>query len=161
MQFVYGKPHPLVEPDWYLRIGEDKASRSFAIERSSAGTAKFAFQGLQGHLPDPILADIRARAMLSLTNTCMIDRIGWYMNRVGGMCAKLHDITQETKADDFPLCFVQDDIRIIQWPGGDHYYAKIGDEDVVWENKQKWNSRSEAMKAAKRFLKKKKVNANV
>lgn len=47
----------------------------------------------------------------------------------------------------------EDDIRIIQWPGGQHYYAKIGSLDVVDEDgNQKWDNRDEALIAAQRFI---------
>ena len=48
--------------------------------------------------------------------------------------------------------FTEDDIRIIKWEGGKHFYAKIGKEDVVIDNKQKWDTRGEAMECAKLFL---------
>lgn len=43
-------------------------------------------------------------------------------------------------------------IKVIKWPGGTHFYAKVGSEDVVWDGEQKWNSRSEARKAAELWL---------
>jgi hypothetical protein len=50
--------------------------------------------------------------------------------------------------------FTKDDIRIIQWRNGLHYYAKIGNYDVVdYGGKQKWNSHDEAMIVAKEYLK--------
>lgn len=36
------------------------------------------------------------------------------------------------------------DIRVLQWPGGNHYYAKIGNVDVVYNGKQKWNTYDDA-----------------
>ena len=45
-----------------------------------------------------------------------------------------------------------DDVRIIQWPGGAHYYAKIGNLDVVHDGKQKWDSEIEVKKAAYWFI---------
>ena len=45
------------------------------------------------------------------------------------------------------------DIKIIQWPNGEHYYAKIGDMDVVDNmGNQKWNTYNEAFFNAKKFL---------
>jgi hypothetical protein len=43
--------------------------------------------------------------------------------------------------------------RIFKWPGGNHYYAKVGNVDVVWEGRQKWNIESGAKRAAVNFLK--------
>lgn len=47
----------------------------------------------------------------------------------------------------------QSEIRIIKWPGGVHYYAKIGNTDVVDANgNQKWNSHEDAYFEAQRYL---------
>ncbi len=46
-----------------------------------------------------------------------------------------------------------DDVRFIQWNGGKHWYAKIGKIDIVDNNgNQKWNTKSEAVQAAKEYL---------
>lgn len=42
--------------------------------------------------------------------------------------------------------------RFIQWDGGSHWYAKIGDEDIVVDGKQKWDTKAEAQAAAKKYL---------
>lgn len=48
-----------------------------------------------------------------------------------------------------------DDVRFIQWDGGEHWYAKINKEDVVDEiGRQKWNTKGEAEKAAKWYIEK-------
>lgn len=45
------------------------------------------------------------------------------------------------------------DVRIIQWKGGEHYYAKIGKLDVVDEfGNQKWFSEEEALDAAEWYI---------
>lgn len=46
-----------------------------------------------------------------------------------------------------------DDVRYIQWEGGKHWYAKIGNFDIVWEGEQKWNSRESAENAVKKYFK--------
>ena len=45
------------------------------------------------------------------------------------------------------------DIRIIKWDGGKHFYAKIGNEDVVIDNEQKWNTKERAREMALQYLK--------
>ena len=46
-----------------------------------------------------------------------------------------------------------EDVEFIQWPGGTHWYAKIRREDIVDAcGNQKWNTRMEAMQAAKWYL---------
>ena len=47
------------------------------------------------------------------------------------------------------------DVRFIQWDGGEHWYAKINKEDIVDEiGRQKWNTKGEAEKAAKWYIEK-------
>ena len=47
------------------------------------------------------------------------------------------------------------DVRFIQWDGGEHWYAKINKEDIVDEfGRQKWNTKGEAEKAAKYYIEK-------
>ena len=50
--------------------------------------------------------------------------------------------------------FSIDDVRYIQWDGGKHWYAKIGNFDIVYEGDQKWNSKLEAEIAVKQYFKK-------
>ena len=46
-----------------------------------------------------------------------------------------------------------EDVEFIQWPGGTHWYAKIRREDIVDAcGNQKWNTRMEAMQAAKWYI---------
>ena len=45
------------------------------------------------------------------------------------------------------------DVRIFSWDNGVHYYAKIFNLDIVWDNEQKWNTYAEAEEAAKEFIK--------
>ena len=48
-----------------------------------------------------------------------------------------------------------DDVRFIQWDGGEHWYAKINKEDITDEiGRQKWNTKCEAEKAAKWYREK-------
>lgn len=46
----------------------------------------------------------------------------------------------------------EQDIRIIKWKGGKHYYAKIGNQDVFINGKQKWDTYDETLNKAKEFL---------
>lgn len=50
--------------------------------------------------------------------------------------------------------YSESDINIRTWDGGRHYYAKIGNLDVVdSKGDQKWNTHKAAMEAAKKELK--------
>ncbi len=47
---------------------------------------------------------------------------------------------------------IDNKIKIIKWPAGKHYYAKVGALDVVIAGKQKWNTHTEAKRAGEEFL---------
>ncbi len=47
----------------------------------------------------------------------------------------------------------KDDISINKWADGVHFYAKVGNIDVVVDNEVKWNTSDMAMEKAKEFLK--------
>lgn len=49
-------------------------------------------------------------------------------------------------------CYTEDDIKITCWPGGRHWYAKLGNKDVVINNEVKWNSYDRAEEAANEYL---------
>jgi len=49
--------------------------------------------------------------------------------------------------------FTKDDIKVTKWPNGKHWYAKIGNEDVVNEDgNMKWNTYKRAYAMAEKFL---------
>ena len=50
------------------------------------------------------------------------------------------------------LVFPGSTIKILQWPKGIHWYAKIGHVDIVVDGEQKWNTREQAEKAAQEYL---------
>ena len=67
------------------------------------------------------------------------------------------EIIKEVETDnlDFNVAgYTEDDIRIIKWPNGTHFYAKIGNIDVCDDDgNYKWNYESYAKRAAKNMLK--------
>lgn len=69
---------------------------------------------------------------------------------------KIHNIieTKYISKIEFPILErpTENDINIISWPGGKHYYAKVGNYDVVVNGVQKWNTKYEAREAAKTFI---------
>jgi hypothetical protein len=50
--------------------------------------------------------------------------------------------------------FKESDIRISQFPGGEHYYVRIGDMELHEDGQIKWNTREEAMMVAQRYINK-------
>lgn len=61
--------------------------------------------------------------------------------------------TRELDSLEFPTI----DVRYIQWPNGTHVYAKIGDVDVEWDGKCKWDTMTEAEEAVRQWKRNRKV----
>lgn len=49
--------------------------------------------------------------------------------------------------------YTLDDIKVKRWEGGAHWYAKVGNMDVVIDGEQKWGAKWKAQEMAERFLK--------
>lgn len=55
---------------------------------------------------------------------------------------------------EFPYEYNFEDVRFIQWQGGRHWYAKLGNIDIVSKyGEQKWNDKYYAMEVAKKWCK--------
>ena len=79
-----------------------------------------------------------------------------FINRSGGFFPYGKDVrilsTRVSNRWPDDLCLAN--IRILSWPKGTHYYAKVGDRDVRFRGKSKWDSYDEAHAAAVAFVKK-------
>lgn len=76
-----------------------------------------------------------------------------FVNGVGGYFPA-HKGTKVHESKDIDVwALPKEQPRFIQWTGGEHWYAKIGDEDIVVDGNQKWNTKAEAEKAAAKYLK--------
>lgn len=69
------------------------------------------------------------------------------------------EIVDETYVDSITFPEIErptyKDVRYLQWPGGKHWYAKIGNNDVYVDGKMKWDTHYEAEKAAMKYIKEK------
>ena len=55
---------------------------------------------------------------------------------------------------EFPYDYQYENVRFIQWPGGRHWYAKIGSIDITDKyGEQKWYDKSYAQEIAKKWCK--------
>ena len=74
------------------------------------------------------------------------------INKKGGYFSiKVSDNPEYTWLSEYK--FTSEDIIISKWPGGTHFYAKVGNIDVVDSlGNVKWSTRWEARKAAVDFL---------
>jgi len=83
-----------------------------------------------------------------------------YVNKVGGYSPvkkgeinKFEEIDFVEKDECIFPEYIDKDIKIYQWFGAKHWYAKIGDVDVVIDGEQKWNTYDQAKISATKFLK--------
>ena len=87
----------------------------------------------------------------TVTNVCLkVEKYGTiYLNQNGGWMTMGNHFTiiNRVKQTFFPM-WKKEDIKIIKWPGGVHFYAKIGTMDVVVDGKQKWDTHTEAQQHA-------------
>lgn len=81
------------------------------------------------------------------TDRIFISDSGAYFGIFNGI-----EISESKIVDEFRLPGVEP--RIIRWPNGKHFYAKIGDVDILDSNKnQKWDTRAEAERAVDQYMK--------
>lgn len=79
-----------------------------------------------------------------------------YVNPAGGYCTSINVINRLQKENIHWPIFSEKDIRIKQWPHGEHYYAYIGPVQVKLDDKYKWDSESDARMAAMTYVNRKK-----
>ena len=63
-------------------------------------------------------------------------------------------VVEDTIIKDELIYPQEETIKIIKWPNGKHYYAKINDIDVIVDGKQSWNTKKEAENKAIIFKRK-------
>lgn len=78
-----------------------------------------------------------------------------FVNGVGGYFGKTDDVVVHDTKKVGAWLLPGDNVRIIQWPDGKHFYAKIGQLDVELDGCSKWDTRVEAEQAAQKFIKRK------
>ena len=74
-----------------------------------------------------------------------------------GYVNSLHEIIDEVVLDKLEYPTHQnltiDDFRFLQWYGGEHWYVKLGNMDIVDEHgNQKWNTREEAKDVVRKYI---------
>lgn len=119
-------------------------------------------QHLRNHLAQSIilLAEIRRQ---SIVDVCahlgsgkfgsMARNLPVYVNANGGWMPSSERIThvRVVESDRWPTD-EETSPRYIQWPGGAHWYCKVGAEDVVVDGQQKWPSKKAAQRAFRKWL---------
>jgi len=95
--------------------------------------------------------------LLSEKHMNMLQSLPVYVNKNGGYFYRDKDVIEydSTESDIWP----EDKDRepeFKKWPGGRHWYCKIGGVDVVVDNQQKWNTLAGAKAAYEKFIKEQK-----
>jgi len=75
-----------------------------------------------------------------------------FINSNGGYFGFKESLKIEDTRYIFAYILPSEQIRVLQWPNGRHYYAKVGGQDVVIDGIQKWNTWEAAEDAANRFI---------
>ena len=175
------KIHPKVDEyyeGWYLLIDNSDSFMSFINIRSKGLVEKYwklknMNKKYTGHLSDwdmitmELMAECRPNRKNVVDDIFMVSdmlkgysnlyfREGKFVVNCNNGCRHIDDTfeilrTVERKNLIFPITS-EKDIRIIKWDNGTHYYTKIGNQDVVIDGKQKWDSHKEAYRAGVKFL---------
>lgn len=146
MKFVLGKPHKLVEACWYLVV-DCRDAEMYVASILRNNSMRFATDPHRGDLNAHLATISMQRAMLF--DFGMHERNGWFVGRMGGMCPNLVEVLKEVESESWPEA---QRISISRWPNGKHYYAKVDEQDVVWEGLNKWGTERAAQKAAEAFM---------
>lgn len=169
MKFVLGKPHKGANPDWYMVLSTRTIGYRKTEPTVKTPSAEKVAQLWLKHVCTPIVRDwghtvdnmteyrIRAQTFVELP-FLLVQRDGWYVNRVGGMSPNLLDIENEIEANDYPPSPMAqqekfDGAKYSQWGAGEHWYVKLPDgTDVEMDGKFRFDSREKAVAATKQFL---------
>lgn len=146
--------------DWFDKVRLPKSKEEF----SDALIAPDAAHATKGYAILAIAQIKQTRIVTALAelNTRLIDGMNRALHQAGRLFINANggffcwnaqlEVTETQTIATYKL--PSQDIRIIQWPAGKHFYAKVGDQDVVVEGVQKWNTAAAARRAAEKFLEK-------
>lgn len=173
LTFVRGRQHASAPAQWLLLI--DRYNDVFVEQLQMRAFAQILWMS-QGHIQKDV-DFIRLYFSANEQNSRAIvkgERKGWFLQRSGGCSHRLHDescrltvqMDKPRSMDDpvIPLLALWpkesesaqaafDTCRFSQWPGGQHWYARLADgRDVEVDGESKWNNRELAQSAAIRFL---------
>ncbi len=135
----------------FLDAYQSRESGNLAGRHATSGAALATFARIQ----DLSLVDALIKLNTSLTwgMETTLERAGrLFINAHGGYFGFKNSLQIEDTREVFAYQLPSQKIRIIRWPHGTHYYAKIGDQDVVVDGVQKWDTWDEALTAANRFI---------
>ena len=147
----------VISNGWQLMDYTEKTNTTRVHAAMTSGTEVLA--GLRHHTNAlAILSEYRARniessfamGMVSILDQVFENRMNLlekgktlYIKSSGGYSFEnpegdLYDVLAEKTLDE--LHFPYEEVRFIKWPNGTHVYAKIGDVDIEWKGKSKWDT---------------------
>lgn len=141
MTFVLGRPHPAVQPCWY--VVSKTADPTFVDRCRGRGMESFVSeQGKLGLYPS---VDMLSRFMLAPAPT--------FVNPSGGGTDRL-DVLSTVEADTFPCrALAPRDFTIHKWPMGTHFYVELPNgESLEWNGRCKWDTEDEARAAIQGYI---------
>ena len=147
--------------DWYNEVRVPRCSVEFrdAMNCSEVG-------GRGGHARDgahiAFLSKIRGTDIVSTLAKLNDDTLNGmlnalresgriFVNRHGGYLVASRDIEIEKTEEIKNWILPGASIKVLRWPNGTHWYAKLGDTDITENGKEKWDTKDEAYRAAERF----------
>lgn len=129
-------------------------ARKFAAGQSHANVVAFMAQ-IKGITVLEAQLELNSRIMRGMEKVLFQDR-RLFVNSNGGYFGVTEKIKIHESRDIDVWALPEEKPRFVQWTGGTHWYAKIGDEDIVVNGRQKWDTKAEAEAAAAKYLKGKK-----
>ena len=138
----------VAQPRWACGFWDDFASRNLSHAATAEGNLIREYSALRGKSQLETLGRMVEDGYLSMTRALSAGPI--VVNRNGGYFPLTHQKVKESR-EIHTWTLPGATLKISQWPNGTHFYARIGDEDVVLYGRRKWDTKEEAEQAAKKF----------
>lgn len=152
MHFVFGKTTEHTPAAWWLLLDEE--SLGYADRVMERALTPY-LRGMRSHIAtsaEPLF--IAASAHLS-ARMSLRDRLGWYMNMVGGVCPRMATILIERDSEKWPKDrpWTMGDVKLSRYQNGKHWYAVLPDgTEVEWMGLKKWGTAKAAERSAQEYL---------
>jgi len=117
-------------------------------EKTGKPRVKASFSFLSNYASN-IITECRFREVSNGNKIVINKNNGWFV------LSDSYEIDDTKYCDEYVFpCFTEKDIVVKQWTKGTHYYAKVGNKDVVdKDGKMKWDTYDEAKEQALMYLK--------
>lgn len=138
----------VAQPRWSYGFGDFLATAGSSHATTAEGNIIRTMADATGKSPLMVLGEFSDRSYLAMASALQFGPIA--INRNGGFFPlRGQKAIEAREVETWTLPGAK--LKISQWPNGKHFYARIGDEDVIESDRNKWDSREAAERAAKRF----------